>query len=175
MSRSYKGIKLKKNRVYSGADLQRIFSVSANTISNWVKGGLTASDRQRPYRFRGGQVMEFLNARRERAKTKPRFGEFKCGVCKAAVFAEVESLRLGPAKNGAKMGRGMCSECGGHIRKFVSDADLVVFERLRDPNSTFSKNRHGRFRDSDLLRHLFETTVARCIADGLVSGQRFAA
>ena len=42
-------------------------------------------------------------------------------------------------------------------------------------HSTFSKNRHVRFRDSDLLRHLFETTVARCIADGLVSGQRFAA
>jgi transposase len=49
---------------------------------------------------------------------------------------------------------------------------------LTDPvpnHSTFSKNHHGRFRDSDLLRHLFETTVARCIADGLVSGQRFAA
>jgi transposase len=49
---------------------------------------------------------------------------------------------------------------------------------LSDPvpnHSTFSKNRHGRFRDSDLLRHLFEKTVARCIADGLVSGQRFAA
>jgi len=44
------------------------------------------------------------------------------------------------------------------------------------PNhSTFSKNRRGRFRDSDLLRHLFETTVARCIAEGLVSGQSFAA
>ena len=42
-------------------------------------------------------------------------------------------------------------------------------------HSTFSKNRHGRFRDSDLLRHLFETVVARCIAEGLVSGQRFAA
>ena len=39
---------------------------------------------------------------------------------------------------------------------------------------TFSKNRHGRFRDSELLRHLFETTVARCIAEGLVSGQRMA-
>ena len=44
------------------------------------------------------------------------------------------------------------------------------------PNdSTFSKNRHGRFRESALLRHLFEKTVARCIADGLVSGQRLAA
>lgn len=42
-------------------------------------------------------------------------------------------------------------------------------------HSTFSKNRHGRFRDSNLLRHLFETTVARCISEGLVSGQRFAA
>ena len=43
------------------------------------------------------------------------------------------------------------------------------------PNhSTFSKNRHGRFRESELLRHLFETTVARCIAEGLVSGQRMA-
>ena len=27
-------------------------------------------------------------------------------------------------------------------------------------HSTFSKNRHGRFRESELLRHLFETTVA---------------
>ena len=40
---------------------------------------------------------------------------------------------------------------------------------LSDPipdHSTFSKNRHGRFRESALLRHLFEKTVARCIADG---------
>ncbi|MEO1638798.1 MAG: IS1182 family transposase [Pseudomonadota bacterium] len=49
---------------------------------------------------------------------------------------------------------------------------------LSDPipnHSTFSKNRHGRFRESALLRHLFEKTVTRCIADGLVSGQRLAA
>lgn len=51
---------------------------------------------------------------------------------------------------------------------------LDLADRVPD-HSTFSKNRHGRFRDSDLLRHLFETTVARCIAEGLVSGQRFAA
>ena len=33
-------------------------------------------------------------------------------------------------------------------------------------HSTFSKNRHGRFRESDLLRKLFETTVRRCMAEG---------
>jgi len=41
-------------------------------------------------------------------------------------------------------------------------------------HSTFSKNRHGRFRDSDLLRHIFETVVRRCMAEGLVGGERFA-
>lgn len=36
------------------------------------------------------------------------------------------------------------------------------------------QERHGRFRDSDLLRRLFEDTVARCIADGLDGGEGFA-
>src|ERR1700739_1948236 len=41
-------------------------------------------------------------------------------------------------------------------------------------HSTFSKNRHGRFRESDLLRQVFETVVARCMAEGLVGGEGFA-
>ena len=41
-------------------------------------------------------------------------------------------------------------------------------------HSTFSKNRHGRFRDSDLLRKLFEMTVQRCMAEGLAGADGFA-
>jgi len=41
-------------------------------------------------------------------------------------------------------------------------------------HSTFSKNRHGRFRESNVLRHLFETVVARCMAEGLVGADGFA-
>jgi transposase len=41
-------------------------------------------------------------------------------------------------------------------------------------HSTFSKNRHGRFRESDLLRRLFETVLQRCIEEGLVGGEGFA-
>ncbi|MDF2974794.1 MAG: transposase, partial [Microvirga sp.] len=41
-------------------------------------------------------------------------------------------------------------------------------------HSTFSRNRHGRFRQSDILRHLFETVVERCLAEGLVGGEGFA-
>jgi transposase len=41
-------------------------------------------------------------------------------------------------------------------------------------HSTFSKNRHGRFPDSDLLRELFEATVALCMPEGLVGREAFA-
>ena len=41
-------------------------------------------------------------------------------------------------------------------------------------HSTFSKNRHGRFRESDLLRKLFETVVGRCMKEGIVGGEAFA-
>jgi transposase len=68
-------------------------------------------------------------------------------------------------------------------RRLYEDVHLNVAYRwfcrldLSDPvpsHSTFSKNRHGRFRKSELLRYLFEKTVVRCIADVLVSGQRMA-
>lgn len=48
---------------------------------------------------------------------------------------------------------------------------------LEDPipdHSTFSKNRHGRFRDNDTLRFVFERVLARCLSEGLVGGEGFA-
>ena len=41
-------------------------------------------------------------------------------------------------------------------------------------HSTFSLNRNGRFRQSNILRHLFETVVQRCLAESLVGGDGFA-
>jgi transposase len=41
-------------------------------------------------------------------------------------------------------------------------------------HSTFSKNRHGRFRESDLFRRVFETILRRCIREQLVGGEGFA-
>src|SRR5216110_2321904 len=41
-------------------------------------------------------------------------------------------------------------------------------------HSTFSKNRHGRFRESDLLRQVFDTVLQRCIDEGLIGGEGFA-
>ena len=41
-------------------------------------------------------------------------------------------------------------------------------------HSWFSVNRHGRFRDSDILRRVFESVVRGCMDTGLVGGEGFA-
>jgi transposase len=41
-------------------------------------------------------------------------------------------------------------------------------------HSTFSVNRHGRFRDSDVLRQVFDRVVLGCMSAGLVRGEGFA-
>jgi len=41
-------------------------------------------------------------------------------------------------------------------------------------HSTFSTNRHGRFRESDAFRYVFEDVVHRCMTEGLVGGDGFA-
>ena len=36
----------------------------------------------------------------------------------------------------------------------------------------FSKNRHGRFQESNLFQELFESIIEQCIAAGLVEGEQ---
>lgn len=50
---------------------------------------------------------------------------------------------------------------------------LGLEDRVPD-HSTFSVNRHGRFRDSDLFRHVFETVVRCCMEVRLIGGEGFA-
>ena len=79
----------------------------------------------------------------------------------------------GPCRTGIRSERSLCEEV--HLNfAFRWFCRLDLTDPVPD-HSTFSKNRHGRFRDNDLLRQLFEMVVARCIAEGLASGQRFAA
>jgi transposase len=45
------------------------------------------------------------------------------------------------------------------------------FDQEIPHHSTFSKNRHGRFQESNLFQELFEEIVARCFEAGLVKGE----
>jgi hypothetical protein len=46
-----------------------------------------------------------------------------------------------------------------------------VGEIIFGDHSTFSVNRHGRFRDRDIFRQFFEAVVRACMNAGLVKGK----
>ena len=50
---------------------------------------------------------------------------------------------------------------------------LGLEDRVPD-HSTFSVNRHGRFRESDILRMVFEEVVCNAMKAALVGGEGFA-
>src|SRR6201993_3756390 len=73
---------------------------------------------------------------------------------------------------GIRFERRLCEEVEMHMayRWFCRlDLDDTVPD-----HSTFSVNRHGRFRDSDLLRQVFEAVVRACMDAGLIKGGGFA-
>ena len=50
---------------------------------------------------------------------------------------------------------------------------LSISDNVPD-HSTFSKNRHGRFREAEAFRFVFEQVLKRCIEEGLIGGEGFA-
>ncbi len=73
---------------------------------------------------------------------------------------------------GIRSERRLCEEVADRLT-FRWFCRLDLDDKVPD-HSTFSKNRHGRFRDSDVLRHIFERVVLACITAGLVGGDGFA-
>jgi len=73
---------------------------------------------------------------------------------------------------GIRSERRLCEEVELHLAyRWFCRLDLD--DKVPD-HSTFSVNRHGRFRESDAFRHVFEAIVRTCMDTGLVKGEGFA-
>jgi transposase len=73
---------------------------------------------------------------------------------------------------GIRHERRLCQEVALHLAyRWFCKLDL---DDQVPHHSTFSVNRLGRFRESEILRHIFERVVAACMAAGLVKGEGFA-
>jgi transposase len=73
---------------------------------------------------------------------------------------------------GIRSERRLCEEVELHLAyRWFCRLDLD--DQVPD-HSTFSVNRHGRFRDSDILRQVFEAVVRARMDAGLVKGEGFA-
>src|SRR6201987_877427 len=70
---------------------------------------------------------------------------------------------------GVRSERRLCEEV--HLNLAYRWFCRLGLEDAVPDHSTFSKNRHGRFRESEAFRHVFESVVERCMKEGLVGGE----
>jgi len=115
------------------------------------------------------RIDRFLDLNDVRQKLKP----FYCSIGRPSVDPElmIRMLIVGYCL-AIRSERRLCEEV--HLNLAYRWFCRLGLDGQVPDHSTFSRNRHGRFRQSNLLRHLFETVVRWCMAEGLVGGEGFA-
>jgi transposase len=66
---------------------------------------------------------------------------------------------------GIRPERRLCEEV--HLNLAYRWFCRLGLEHAVPDHSSFSKNRHGRFRESGVFRHVFENVLRRCMSEGL--------
>ena len=118
----------------------RLYSVSRNTVSNWIRAGLHPSACGTPQLFHGAELSRFHIARRVRRTLQS--GEFKCFRCKGAVFPELETLVLD--RTGARLfARAACPDCGGLIGKLLDKTECDRLQNHIDTNTSLGPSDEG--------------------------------
>ena len=112
------------------------------------------------------QVDRFLDFKPLRAELAPLYSP----IGRPSIDPElmIRMLMIGYL-NGIRSETRLCEEV--HLNLAYRWFCRLGLEGQVPERSTFSKNRHGRFADGDVLRRVFEMVVRLCMENGLVGGK----
>lgn len=114
------------------------------------------------------QVDRFVDLEGVRTKLEPYYSEMgRPSVCPELM---VRMLLCGYLL-GIRSERRLCEEV--HLNLAYRWFCRLGLDGTVPNHSTFSKARHGRFRESDIFRQLFDEVLERCMTEGLVGGEAF--
>lgn len=82
MARRYRTAGISKNLSYTTREICEICGTSPQTLRRYIKfEGLPAMTTQKPFLINGGDYLDFIEAKRKRAKKTLKVGEFRCFSC----------------------------------------------------------------------------------------------
>ena len=84
----------KIHRNYTVEEVACLFGVHKNTVREWVKQGLPATDDRRPMLILGCELRNFLQLKRTKNKRKCKPFEFYCVRCKSPQCPAKEWLNM---------------------------------------------------------------------------------
>jgi len=134
MSRSYRGIRPKANRVHSVEDVMELYDTCRNTITNWVKGGLRPVDHRQPQLFRGSELKRFHDHMHKMRYRPLSLLEFKCLPCGTRVTPTPEKLFISRLHGRGLWAIAPCPLCERIVRKVISETLCDELESYPESN-----------------------------------------
>lgn len=120
---------VKSHESYTVEEAARNQGVDKRTVRRWRKSGLPALTEKKPCIILGGDLVDFLKARKQPKQTcKPEECYcFKCRAPRKAAFREAEYKPITPT-NGQLIA--LCGECTTLMHKRVSLATLEALKGI---------------------------------------------
>lgn len=119
-------------RSYTIPEVAGVLDVSVGTVRSWIRSGLPAMVKQRPFLILGCELREFLDARRSKFKAPLKADELFCFTCKAA--RKPLGLMVDVHDQSEKTARleGLCEDCSGTCNRMISRSQLGYFRSVFD-------------------------------------------
>ncbi len=136
MSRGYRSVRPKANRVYSVKQVLELYQICRNTLSNWVTAGLRPVDDGYFHLFRGTELRRF-HANRAAGSGRPLHpGEFKCVKCKACVVPATSVTTLDYREGRVHWARSVCPDCCRSVQKMLNETTYDTLKRCIESNTS---------------------------------------
>ncbi len=136
LARRYSHIRPKRDVVYDAEAVRQLYGICENTLTNWRKAGLRATDDRLPTLFTGAELGRFHKARARARRRSLRPSEFLCLGCKAVVIPDPAAVVLRTLARGGARAEGPCPACGAGLSKLLNETDRHALERGLDLNAS---------------------------------------
>ncbi len=132
MARRFTVQYIKANKPYRVYELADVAGVTIATVRNWIKAGMQCLDNIRPTIIMGFHALDFLTARKAKARRPLALGEFYCFRCKGPRAALGAMADYEPTSDKGGRLKALCSVCACQCNLNISASDLLEIRKILD-------------------------------------------
>jgi len=144
---------IKIHQSYAVEEIARVLKVHKQSVRNWLKAGLATIDRGRPALVRGTVLVEFLRARRQKAKRPCPPGYLYCLRCREPRRPAEGMVEYIALSNSSGNLRALCESCGLLMHRRIAMALAEQFCRQVDMTFTQARRHIGDSRSASVNCH----------------------